>query len=243
MRPVDKGMQHKTYERYQDASKDLTNRLGFMCSYCEMNISNLPAVEHVKPKSKNPALKNKWSNFLISCTYCNSAKSDRNDDRKGYFFPDECNTAYIFRWSKDKVVEPNASLSISEKLIAENTIDLLKLNLTSLQARKLNRKTNRENLREQAWSTAELQLDYFKQICSVLAKKDNADELIRKCAKSIAVGIDHHVSIYMKVFEDEPVMLNEIINCSKGIRKSCFQADGKPKQTIGIDKEDVASFT
>lgn len=234
MRPVDKGESTKIYTKYQDASEDLTDKLGFMCSYCEMNISNIPAVEHVQPKSIKEDLKNKWSNFLLSCTYCNSAKKDHNESREGYYFPDEYNTAYIFQWSKDKVVEPNPLLSDSEKEIAENTIDLVKLNRTSVQARELNLKANREVVREDAWSTAEMQLDDLKNIRSFIPEGADEEKIIKKYAHSIAKGIKSHVSIYMKVFEDEPIILNEIINNSKGIRKSCFQTNGKPKPTINI---------
>lgn len=239
MRPVEKGKSTKCYKKYQDASEDLTNKLGFMCSYCEMDISNNPAVEHVQPKSKNKKLINEWSNFLLSCTYCNSAKKDHNDNRKGYYFPDEYNTAYIFKWSKENVVEPNLSLSELEKQVAENTIDLVKLNRTSAMARRLNLKPNREMVREKAWSTAELQLANFEEMRELLSKcvdEDTKNAIVEKQAHSIALGINSHVSIYMEVFENEPIVLNEIINNSKGIRKSCFQANGKPKNTISIEK-------
>lgn len=237
MRPVDKGTSTKHYAKYQDASDDLTKKLGFMCSYCEMDISNNPAVEHVQPKSKNPKLINEWSNFLLGCTYCNSAKNDYNDDREGYYFPDEYNTAYIFNWTKDKVVEPNPLLSEEEQKIAQNTIDLVKLNRTSAMARALNKRANREIKREEAWSIAEKRLEDLHKIRNDLLKC-NDEELINKIIKtfahSMAVGIESHVSIYMKVFENEPTVLNEIINNSKGIRRECFREDGNPKSIIKI---------
>ena len=60
------------------------------------------------------------------------------------------------------------------------------------------------------------------------------NKIIKTFAHSMALGIKSHVSIYMKVFENEPIVLNEIINNSKGIRRECFREDGNPKSIIKI---------
>ena len=231
MRPIDKGDSPGVYKDYPDAQEDLLNKIGYICSYCEMNISNVPAVEHVVPKSKEPRLRNQWGNFLLACTYCNSAKNDNNDSRDDYYFPDEVNTAYIFEYSKDKVIVPNDLLNGDEKKMARRTIELVKINRTSLEARKLGVKQNRELLREGAWSKAEMSYAKFKETCSrtkdAIIIENSADDIAGR-------AVDSFTSIWMKVFEGEPLVLNKIIANSKGLRKECFDKDGRVYKHIEI---------
>ena len=76
MRPVGKGKNSKTLNQYQETKGDLIDRLGEYCSYCEMQLNAVLAVEHVQPKSQHPHLLLVWDNFLIACPSCNSAKGD-----------------------------------------------------------------------------------------------------------------------------------------------------------------------
>lgn len=65
MRPVDKGDKSKEYNCYNDARDDLTKRIGFYCSYCEMSLYNRPdthntfmafVYDYYSPISTNPML-------------------------------------------------------------------------------------------------------------------------------------------------------------------------------------------
>lgn len=57
------------------------------CCYCERSLpeqGHLKAVEHFKPKSIFPVLRNEWSNLLLACSQCNG--------HKGNQFPVNANT-------------------------------------------------------------------------------------------------------------------------------------------------------
>lgn len=59
------------------------------CIYCESRVVHISFgdVEHIKPKSKYPALKFVWTNLGYVCTKCNNAKKDKYDDSTPYINP------------------------------------------------------------------------------------------------------------------------------------------------------------
>ena len=60
------------------------------CMYCESKISHIDYgdVEHIKPKSKYPALEFEWENLGYSCTKCNRKyKNDNYDEQAPYINP------------------------------------------------------------------------------------------------------------------------------------------------------------
>ena len=110
MRPVSKGEiprkedgSNREYTSYGQAKDDLRDRIDSFCSYCEMNIENQPDIEHVSPKSTNPDLETTWSNFLLACKPCNIIKSNDNENRDGYVFPDTNNTSFLYEYSKKRL--------------------------------------------------------------------------------------------------------------------------------------------
>ena len=63
MRPVNRGPvpthhngEPKRYTEYGLARRDLIQRLGEFCSYCEMELDTSLAVEHIQPKEHRPHL-------------------------------------------------------------------------------------------------------------------------------------------------------------------------------------------
>lgn len=213
MRPVDKGTAPRTYNDYKQARDDLIDRIGCTCSYCEMNISNMPEVEHVQPKSKNPALRSEWNNFLLSCKYCNTIKSDDNNDRLEYLFPDEDNTAVAFNYLPNNEVKRSDSLSDPEKVFADNTLNLMKLN------RKFDTSGKRDMRwfsRQQVWGIAQDSLNDFLQ----LPEQNMINQIVR--------GISSNFSVWLTVFKDYPEVKNAIINGVKGTAANCFDKDGNP---------------
>ncbi len=48
---------------------------GAYCAYCEVPLSGLVEVEHIVPKTHAPKFALEWSNFLPSCSACNTQKS------------------------------------------------------------------------------------------------------------------------------------------------------------------------
>jgi len=59
------------------------------CMYCESKISHIDHahVEHIKPKSKYPELKFKWTNLGYSCPKCNNAKGQKFSTQTPYLDP------------------------------------------------------------------------------------------------------------------------------------------------------------
>lgn len=206
MRPVNKGLAPQTYASYLQAKDDLRDAIGSYCSYCELNISNGMDIEHVSPKSKNPTLENDWDNLLVACKICNRNKSNNNDNRDGYIFPDTHNTAYAFRYTKTKVLVNN-ELSEDEKVLAKNTIDLVKLNR---EKDSKNRKDDRYVQRLIEWGKAEESLkDYLK---------NHSQEMINQIARSHT----HFISSWLEVFKDYPKVKKALLESVVGTDFTCY---------------------
>lgn len=129
MRPVDKGAApKKIYNKYQDAQRDLIERLGAYCSYCELPIQNAPEVEHKEAKAKGGEVL-QWENFLLSCKYCNTRKNDKvaAGEKEKYFWPDEDNTMKLFDYTGGQVVLNDKFLDSSSNETREKAEALLQL--------------------------------------------------------------------------------------------------------------------
>src|SRR6185436_17877421 len=115
------------FARYQDARPALLDRVGSYCSYCEIAHPSL-AIEHVQPKSKRPRLLTRWSNFLLSCPYCNSTKGRKKIIVHKYLWPDRDNTFRAFAYSSHGKVGVATTLNSRERVLAQNTMLLFGLN-------------------------------------------------------------------------------------------------------------------
>jgi uncharacterized protein (TIGR02646 family) len=124
MRPVDKGACGTNFKKYQDAQSQLIQRIGDYCSYCERRFSSGIHDEHKVPKSKNGSQKLLWSNFLLSCPNCNSAKGSRSIALSQYIWPDKDNTMRAFNYDAQGLICPS---DIKDKKIIR-TWKLLGLN-------------------------------------------------------------------------------------------------------------------
>jgi uncharacterized protein (TIGR02646 family) len=226
MRPVDKGVALKTYTNYKKARDDLIDRIGCICSYCEMPINNSAEVEHVIPKNYDKTLELKWENFLLSCTYCNSTKNDRNQSRDEYIFPDEDNTALAFIYSENKIIEPSKILTDKETVLARNTISLMRLDRDKEEIAIGNYRDTRWLSRQNVWNEAKEWLNDYKDY-----QEENIKEFTIKKIKSV-VNFSGFFSIWMTVFKDYPEVKNAIINGVKGTAVNCFDQDGNPKRGV-----------
>lgn len=221
MRPVNRGSnpvnrqgQPKQYTEYGNARRDLIERLGEYCSYCEMELDSSLAVEHIQPKEHHPTLEREWSNFLLACTNCNSTKGQKNPDLSSVFWPHLDNTFRAFEYSDEGVVKINPGLSDTEKTIAEATIALTGLakianQQTATDRRWLNRR--------EVWNIAqESKQDLSECDC----------EQMRRQIVRTAVGKGYW-SIWMTVFSDDSDMLNRLICALPGTARDCFDTDGQ----------------
>lgn len=128
MRPVKKGRPFKVYKKYGDAKPDLYKRLGLQCCYCEQHtkMENI-AVEHIFPKDEHTECRLLWSNFLLSCTLCNSTKGVIDifyNNVSDYIFPDRDDTYRGIIYPKEIGYQPAANLQHIDYQRAQNTINL-----------------------------------------------------------------------------------------------------------------------
>ncbi len=199
MRPVDKGVAPREYTDYGQARHDLAERIGYYCSYCEMKVYNSIEIEHILPQNQGGDVLS-WDNFLLSCKYCNTIKSDHNSNITDFFWPDRDNTDLVFEYDEANVIYPKALPTAQLITKATATINLLGLNRYPGSPNQPTDADTRWRSREQVWTIAKK--EYF-----------NWNEApIIQMARSIAncAFISGHYSIWLKVFENEQMVLEEI---------------------------------
>lgn len=217
MRPILRGSEPKKYNKYEDAKPDLIRKFGNYCSYCERKIPTFLAVEHIQPKglAKYTHLLTEWTNFLLGCPNCNSAKKDKDVEFNQFYLPDRDNTFVAFEYDEDGIVSPATGLTQPQKNIADRTIDLCALN----------------NNFHPNWGAAEIQgsLERWAQRSATwkLAKESLLDYLSAPSlphARTIARCAAGHgfFSIWMKVFTTYPEVRKEIITAFLGTSQACF---------------------
>lgn len=216
MRPVDKGAAPRAYTDYGQARHDLAERIGYYCSYCEMKVFNSIEVEHILPQNQGGAVLD-WNNFLLSCKYCNTIKSDHNANTTDYLWPDRDNTDLAFEYEEVRVVYPKPTTSNSIQFKAQSSITLTGLDRNPAGPNFPTPSDTRWRSRKEVWDIAKLNLTKWNQ-APVLPMA----EVIASCAL-----ISGHYSIWMKVFATEQMVLDEIDRYyrTKHLYK-VFQANG-----------------
>jgi uncharacterized protein (TIGR02646 family) len=217
MRPVDKGVAPQEYTDYGQARHDLAERIGYYCSYCEMRVLNSIEVEHILPQNQEGEVLS-WSNFLLSCKYCNTIKSDHNKNTSDYFWPDRDNTDLVFEYEENAVISPKPDLTTPQLTDKANaTIALMGLNRKPGEPIPPTEADTRWRSRKEAWDEARKSLNNWKQAqCQPMAIQ------IAICSRASG-----HYSIWRKVFETEKMVLDEIDNTykTKGLFKQ-YNPDG-----------------
>lgn len=233
MRPINRGMSDEVYQRYQDAKPDLVEKLGTYCSYCERLIPTNLAVEHILPKDPNvgnPELENEWTNFLLSCVNCNSAKGTTVISFENYLLPDRDNTFLAFEYLETGEVEISSKIiGAEQETWAKNTRDLVGLDKTTHQnwnEKHLFTALERVTQRIATWMQAkEAREDY-----------DNGEVNVRRvCREAASRGF---FSIWMKAFEGVVEVRAKLIEEFIGTSKDCFDNNGNPiSPRMGCDLE------
>lgn len=218
MRSIDKGTTALTFTHWNQARDLLVAKIGWYCSYCEMGVSQLIAVEHVVPRD-NGGAELDWENFVLSCVYCNSRKLARNLSRAGYLWPDLDNTDLAFLYNKTEgvIAHPGPTLAV-----ADATIDLTKLHQMPGSAHPPTAKDSRWIHRLRAWLRAERCLAIWQA-----HPQPHTAELIGMVAAEIGF-----YSIWTTVFAAEAVALPII----KGGFPGTFEvreADGSRRVRVG----------
>lgn len=195
--PIDGNGSKISNSDYRHARVPLNERIGEYCSYCERT-GDLH-VEHVVPKSVNQHLETEWSNLLLGCINCNSRKSNRNQSREGYLWPDCDMTFSAFEYRSDGRVNVDGNLSQDESCKAKALFDLVGLG-------EMGTSTDRRPLkRRQAWDQA------------VITRNLIDSENSRMLAVKLAVKTGFF-SVWMAVFQDDNDMRQRLIEAFPGTR-------------------------
>ena len=204
MRSVDRGPWPEkddgsriSFPRYGYAKGPLIDRVGEYCSYCERP-GDLH-VEHVVPRSEACNLELEWSNFLLGCVNCNSRKSDNNESREGYLWPDSDDTfsAYVYR--SGGRVDVNQNLGGDDRQMASALFDLVGLGAMGT------RTDRRRHKRRRAWDQA------------INVRSRIKDENSRVLAIEVALGTGFF-SVWMAVFRDDEDMRQRLLAAFPGTR-------------------------
>jgi len=217
MRPVNRGAAPAIYAHYENAKQDLVNRLGSYCSYCERRIPTLLAVEHIQPKglAQYAHLECEWTNFLLGCVNCNSAKSNAAIECDSLLLPDRDNTFVAFIYDELGTVNPNPVVGPGIGALATALSDLTALN-----------RMNHPNWDEAVAFSALERVGQRIQAC-LQAKEARADfDAGRAWAGAVAreAAATGFFSIWMTVFEGVPEVRQAIINTFPNTADECFDA-------------------
>lgn len=224
MRPIDRGPtplddsgQPIQFTNYQDAREPLIQRIGEYCSYCEMHRPDGPDIEHVQPKSNNPALEKEWNNFLLGCRNCNSIKGNTPIQIGDYFWPDVHNTFLLLKYLVDLPPQPSENLSSDQVNKVLAIIQLTGLDRLPGHP-KYSPKDRRWLKRHEAWSTAQQSLENLHK---------NDTEFMRQQIILTAKECGFW-SVWMIVFHDDPDMRCRLIDVFPGTARNCFDKQGNP---------------
>jgi uncharacterized protein (TIGR02646 family) len=193
--------------------------MGDYCSYCERQIETHLAVEHVQPKDPVPALRNEWSNFLLGCVNCNSAKGDTPVVVADYFWPDTENTISAFGYSIGGLVNPQVGLAPNLQARASATLRLVGLDrFPGNPGREPTSADLRWQRRFEAWQMAEW---CRKQV------EENDSEQVRNLVVQVAKGRGMY-SIFWTVFEGDVDIRKRLREAFIGTSFACFDPNENP---------------
>ncbi len=217
MRPIDKGIDRGPFNPYSKAQGPLIEQIGRYCSYCERWVASAIHIEHKQPKSLYPDLKFLWSNFLLACSNCNSAKSNTLLNLDDYVWPDTDDTYRAFSYDSEGRVFPNELLNDDEFAAAKKTLLLVGLNkhpdTSAAYSQMPTSKDKRWLDRKQEWDrasryygmvqTGKVEIGFFLELIPDLVSKGQ-------------------FSIWMRVFESYPEIKEIIINSFSNTRREFF---------------------
>lgn len=208
--PLDSNGNPVTYSDYKDARDDLIDRMGDYCAYCEVALHSQVDVEHVLPKSLNPAHALDWHNFLLACGNCNSIKGNKDVVLDQYYWPDQDNTWRAFFYEQDEPPQISSDSDVDPD-IAQNTLDLTGLDRVPGHP-KFSDRDRRWLKRFEAWSEA-------IEVSSLLAKVDTDEmrQLVVKIAQARGFW-----SVWLTVFFEDIDLCDRLLAAFPGTALDCF---------------------
>ena len=163
-----------------------------------MKVYNSIEVEHILPQNQHGAIVD-WNNFLLSCKYCNTIKSDHNNNLIDYVWPDLDNTDLVFTYSEANVIEPNSTLNNALKPKAQLTIKLTGLDRIPGSHIEPTKADTRWKSRKETWDLAKLSFIDWKEA--------PVPAMARQIGRTALNG---NYSIWSEVFKTVPQVLVEI---------------------------------
>ncbi|QTD51067.1 HNH endonuclease [Sulfidibacter corallicola] len=221
---------------YGDAKVYLVERIGPYCSYCELfiGLGANRAIEHKIAKAYRPSLRNTWTNLLISCTMCNShktqfdgkppsnAKPGRDFDLDAFLWPDRDNTMLAFEYRENGDIDADTSHPANVLAKAQNTIGMFRFNQEDSKS------DTRKALRRAIWHTAKRHLNNVEKARQNGANWDDILTDLLDIAKHRGFW-----TVWMVVFQDHPEVLKALIEGFAGTASSCFDEQGRPLKREG----------
>lgn len=227
MRPVNKGSDLGTFNPWSKAQQPLKSTLGSYCSYCERWVCSAIHVEHKLPRDDYPGRKYRWTNFLLSCSNCNSSKSSGKLALKDYLWPDVDNTLLAFKYDKEGRVVVNAELPVNIKEKALKTWILLGLNrhadltITGMEA---------PTVKDDRWIHRRQEWEYALEKKQDLLISDTSPRREMIAREALRRGM---FSIWMAVFSDHTKMRQLLIDNFTGTSRDCFDRLANPIRRQG----------
>ncbi|MDE2792152.1 MAG: HNH endonuclease [Paracoccaceae bacterium] len=223
MRPVAKGPPPQAeYSHYRDALSDLESRIGRFCSYCEQPIQHAPEIEHVQPKSLEPALERSWDNLLLGCMSCNRTKSNKPVELAQVAMPDMDNTFRGLVFLQGGHIEVSPDLTDEQDELMGQIVRLVRLDRHPDSRREDDRPTDRDkraDLRCDVWDLAIRYLGYIE--------KPGRDPLLSSLIAEDLAPSKGFFSVWMTVFRNHPDMLERFIRAFPGTDTTSFNAEGQ----------------
>lgn len=233
MRPVERGSRPsnpdgtpKTYSSYANARRDLIDRMGQYCAYCNHKLPASLAVEHVQPKALEPELELEWDNFLLGCTNCNSIKGDKPVELTDFLWPDVHNTHLAYDYTPDGKVSIKPSISGKIKVKAQNLLDLVGIQKYPNEPTASDRRCQN---RKETFVKATAALLLYTQ-ASAKGAADEFEDILGWWASD-----NGFFSIWMQIFNAHPSVKRKITAAFKGTAPNCFDEEHKAiKRTIEL---------
>lgn len=191
---------------YRDAAPYLKQKIGRYCCFCERMVPVSLAVEHKLPKRWHPLLERAWSNLLLACANCNSAKGDTDTASIPLVWPDEDNTLVVIEYARSGAVRPGEGLL---PLQVERVLNLLRLVGLNRTPRESSSSDHRFYDRLEVWRTAEQSAMDLSE-CS----PDKTAEMRRRIVDTARYA--GGFSIWMKVFEHDLQMQSDLCTAFPG---------------------------
>lgn len=231
MRPINKGLWptrpsdnsvRLVFTDWTNARPTLIERTGDYCHLCEIYLPMGLAVEHIKPKILFGALSDKWDNFLLICTACNSRKKNDIPERPyrfKYYWPHFNNTLMAFYTplfgSDAYVVTARSGLTPSQVARADATINLYKLDQKILSSGEADPRYSRK-LEIGGLAVAKY-LEYKRGVCTL-------DSIKR------SVVADGFFSMWLEIFKREQIVVDALLDLPafKLDRAAWFDANNNP---------------